>query len=356
MRPKSMILIFIALACGLVASIGISQVMESGKSQDAEKVRTEKIYITTVDVDLGEEINAQMVKVEEWPVDKVPEGAVRTLEETENKRTLTRLFAGEPLLNGKLIDKDKYNDATQQIPAGYRVVAISVTSESSVANLVKPGDSVDVLVFLKGGRGNNMTTRTKTILQAIKVFAVNSNYQREPNAEGEVIHAKNVSLLLEPHQVQKIMLASELGSIKLSLRRGDDAVSDTSEELTIDDLFNDDADTPSYASSGPEQSLQPAGLGGINSFLQGMQASAPVPSDTSSSVGPIWEMQIMSNDGQVQVYTFDDPESLPRELKEGAQDKDTVPVSAPGSGTEADAVSTDLPDWAEPPTAGVNSL
>ena len=90
MRPKSMILIVVALGCGLIASIGISQVLES-RSAEPVVVPTEKIYVAIKDVPLGSVLNAQMVRMEEWPQDKVPEGAVKSLERIEGRRPLTRL-------------------------------------------------------------------------------------------------------------------------------------------------------------------------------------------------------------------------------------------------------------------------
>ena len=73
MRPKSMILILIALGCGLVASVGISKVMEDGKS-NRTSTETVQIYVAMADIPLGETLTPQMLKLEEWPKDKIPEG------------------------------------------------------------------------------------------------------------------------------------------------------------------------------------------------------------------------------------------------------------------------------------------
>ena len=54
MRPKSMILIVIALGCGLIASIGISQVMENRAVEVPVAAPMEKIYVAMTDIPLGE--------------------------------------------------------------------------------------------------------------------------------------------------------------------------------------------------------------------------------------------------------------------------------------------------------------
>ena len=73
MRMKSLILIFIALGCGLVASIGISQVMNRGGGGGSMEM--EQILVALTDIDIGTKLDAQNVKLEDWPKAKIPEGA-----------------------------------------------------------------------------------------------------------------------------------------------------------------------------------------------------------------------------------------------------------------------------------------
>src|SRR5690606_17677339 len=114
--------------------------------------------------------------------DKVPDGAVRTLEQLEGRRPLTRLYPGEPILAAKLIDANKFYGASDKIPKGFRVASVKVTMDSSASGLINPGDSVDVLVFLRRGRGVSITS-TRTILKNVTVFAVNDRFQRDPEDE-----------------------------------------------------------------------------------------------------------------------------------------------------------------------------
>ena len=58
MRMKSLILIFIALGCGLVASIGISQVMNRDPGPTLEM---EQVLVALTDVDIGTKLDAQSV-------------------------------------------------------------------------------------------------------------------------------------------------------------------------------------------------------------------------------------------------------------------------------------------------------
>ncbi len=50
MRPKSLILLALALGCGLIASIGISQVMKARKGQSGPPGETQAILVALIDV------------------------------------------------------------------------------------------------------------------------------------------------------------------------------------------------------------------------------------------------------------------------------------------------------------------
>ncbi len=330
MRPKSMILIVVALGCGLIASIGISQVLES-RSAEPVVVPTEKIYVAIKDVPLGNVLNAQMVRMEEWPKDKVPEGAVKSLDRIEGRRPLTRLYPGEPILAAKLIDANKFYGPSDKIPKGMRVVSVKVNSASSASGLLNPGDRVDVLVYLKKGKGIRYTT-TRTILKNITVFAVNTVTNREIDENGSVIHAKTVSLLVHPPQVEKIMLANELGKIKLSMRRSDDDLEDNAKGATIADL---DVGSSGDGESKPRTASNDDS-GGITDFLRGMTTMDDSTADTTSK----WVMHIHSPK-DIKVYNWDDPASLPREL------------------VDSEAVSPDafpeMPDWVDDTADSNNS-
>lgn len=223
MRSKSIVLLALALGCGLVASIGISQVMERRNQASGTPGETEAIFVALTDINPNEPITAQNVKIEEWPKSKVQSGAITRIEEYENKRARQKIFAGEPILTAKLIDVNDVNSASRVIPKGYRVVALRVDAVSGGGSLILPGDRVDVLVYLAKNPSHGVSeTQTKTVLQDIKVFAVDTVFQRNPDQDEPAVAAKTISLLVTPDQAEKVTLATEMGSIRLILRNDSD--------------------------------------------------------------------------------------------------------------------------------------
>jgi pilus assembly protein CpaB len=228
MRTKTIILIVIALGCGLVASIGISEVL---KQKPVSNLEMEAIIVAAVDLDIGTKLDAQNVKLEDWPKGKIPADALRTIDEVADQYCNTRLFAGEPILTKKLMDTSDPS-ATVKIPDGYVVLPVKIELDT-VIGLIQPGDLVDVMVFLRQGP-DIPRTDTYTILRMVRVFAVNSQTDRTVDEKGREVGAKTVSLLVKPRQSEKLTLAMELGKIRLALRRPTDEIADESE---IDSLL-----------------------------------------------------------------------------------------------------------------------
>ena len=225
MQSKSLLLLVVALACGVVASIGITRVMANRSSTTVvQDVETQPVFVVKEDIPLGNVLTSDKLKLEQWPKGKVPEGVLGTLEEIEGRRPRTKLFAGEPVLDVKLLSKgESAGGAAPQIPVGYRSVPVKVDEVSGGAAMILPGDRVDVLVYAKANCKEGIrTTMTKTILQDIRVFAVDSVWTLEADESGQSIRAKTISLLLTPEQTERVMLAHELGKIRLALRSPND--------------------------------------------------------------------------------------------------------------------------------------
>src|ERR1043165_1593400 len=165
MRMKSLILIFIALGCGLVASIGISQVMNR---EGGGGVELEQILVALVDIDIGTKLDAQNVKLEDWPKAKIPDGAIRRLEEVKDKFSNARFSKGEPLHISKVADT--LSNIAIKVPQGYRAMPVKV-DEDTVLRAISPGDRVDVMVFLRKNLPDIPDTGAFTILRNVRVFA-----------------------------------------------------------------------------------------------------------------------------------------------------------------------------------------
>jgi len=225
MRPKSLALLLLALGCGLVASIGITKVMTKG-SGDADGAGGEAtgIFVAATDIAMGDLLTPNVVKLEPWK-NAIPTGALSRTEDIENRRARTKLYAGEPILENRLFGKGaSQQGATAMIPKGYRVVPVKVDLVSGGSSLILPGDRVDVMIHLVCDPSRGIyETVTRTILQDIKVFAVNDVMDFEKDKDGgKSIAAKTICLLVTPEQAAKVMLAAQMGVVNLVMRSSEE--------------------------------------------------------------------------------------------------------------------------------------
>ncbi|MEM7315803.1 MAG: Flp pilus assembly protein CpaB [Planctomycetota bacterium] len=310
MRPKSMILILIALGCGLIASIGISQVVEKNADSGAEAVQTSPIYVAAVDVQIKEELTAQRVKLEEWPVDRIPPGAVTTPEQMEDMVPRYRFFAGEPILLAKLARADEMNSASDKIKPGHRVMSIRVSMDTAVSHLIQPGDHVDILAFI---RARGQAPKASTILSGIEVFALNDQTEMLEDG-GSSIQAKTVSVQVTPQEASTLMFYAEQGRLRLTLRSRDDT--------------------------------------GVATGDVAMQTVEPTP--PKKEVEEVvdgdekWRMQVLDGSGAVRTFAWNDNETLPHEVTEGngydktSEAEEKTSENVPPFGTEGEGLEDEF--------------
>jgi pilus assembly protein CpaB len=227
MKGKSVALLVLALGCGLVASLGITQVLAK-RGDSAPPADTVPVFVAKTDITMGSLFTAESVKIEQWPKERVPAGAVVRQEDLDGRRARQKLYADEVIIDHKLLARGQV-PTDSLVPKGLRVVPVSVTIETINGGLVLPGSRVDIQVFMRTdpslGLGEPLC---KTILQDIKVFAVNdvtSTESQDPKEKDmhSITSGKTVSLLVTPSQAQIVTLASQLGSIRLILRSSEDS-------------------------------------------------------------------------------------------------------------------------------------
>jgi pilus assembly protein CpaB len=285
MRPKSLALLLLALGCGLVASIGITRVMTKPGEGENTAAAT-GILVAATDIAMNDRLTPEMVKMVQWPKDTTPPGAISKLEDIENRRARTKIFAGESILDKRLTGKGAgLQSASDSIPVGYRVVPVKVDLVSGGSDLIMPGNRVDVMLHLvrDPNRGINETV-TRTILQDIKVFAVNDVLDMEKEKDGsKSIAAKTISLLVTPQQAATMMLATQTGVVNLVMRSAEEDKKDGRVEARISQLVGGAGSSPqpNVEARDPPVVKQPPVLAVATPPVQ-----APIPRIT-------WTMQVL---------------------------------------------------------------
>lgn len=235
MKTKSLVLLVMALGCGFVAMLGVQQIMSGEKAKPKDVV---PVLVARQEIDPGAPIDPATVSFEERPRELVPAGAVTEIAQYEGRGLKGKAYPGEVILQAKLGEKGKFGVALS-IPPGMRVVTVPVNMTAVHSGMIRPGDRVDVLVtYTTRKPGQAETSRTKTVLEYIEVFAVDRIREADADDAGKGAKAENLSVLVTPEQASVLMLASNKGKLQMALRNGADK--DEANISAIDDKIFED--------------------------------------------------------------------------------------------------------------------
>jgi pilus assembly protein CpaB len=355
MRPKALALLGIALGCGLVAAVGINQVLAGRRDAGSgSAVETVDIFVAGAQIGIGDLLKPENVKLQSWPKDQVPVGALLTLEDVKGRRTRQTFYPGEPILEAKLLAPGESGmGATDLIPDGMRVVPVHIDSKGNNAGLMKPGDRVDVVLFVPQNPQKGIAQSiTKTLLQNVKVFAVDETYQLEEGS-GKKSMAKTVSILVTLKQAQEVMLAQELGQLRLMMRSVKDGIVEEAPTVTANDLLglpSQDGSTETNQ-SGPASpnpaatAIASAGSDLVRLLQQQMTArnDGPAGDPTPPARKPQWKM-VLIHGAEAEELEFYRGERLPRPANKppagfaGAPPGSPVFFPPPGSESGSEAI------------------
>jgi len=230
MKSKSVVLMTLSLGFGLIAALGITQVMGKNKQPLEPKLKMGQVVVAIEHLAHKDLLDEENVRVENWPANIIPEDAVRSIEEITDMAIMTRLSKGLPILKSDVKHKSKAKGI--DIPPGAKVVAIKVSADDTIAGLLRPGDLVDVIGLLKKKDGRTTETVSRTFLKGIQVFSVNSSMRAastnrsEGGSKGNAI----VGVLVNEKQSEDIVFVQRTGSLKLVLR-GDEPTEDELAEI-----------------------------------------------------------------------------------------------------------------------------
>jgi pilus assembly protein CpaB len=231
MKSKTMILMVVAVGCGLVASFLTSRLLaERGKTPEGPVMR--KFLVAKKNLPVGTVLKEpeKYFEEKEFPEDSAPKKGFESFDAVQNRKLSKPISADAPLSRDDLMDGAK-GDFEQSIPVGHEAIAIKVNPESIVGGFVRPYSKVDVIWTWNRGADS----LSKTILQNLLVLAAD---QEPGRGDGDTAKlATTVTLAVKPDEAQKITLAASQGQLVLKLRRqGDEEINNT-RQITVTDLI-----------------------------------------------------------------------------------------------------------------------
>jgi Flp pilus assembly protein CpaB len=215
MKNKSMVLLAVAIGCGLVAAF-LTAKLGAGNKQEMVPV-----LVAAKNLDQGTKLD----KIEEQFVRKpftresLPPEYVDDPSMLKDKVLQRTIKAGSHCTPADLTPRNTVELPTDaKTGVKYKAMAIKVAPETGVSGLVLPGSRVDVVCVSNLPNGK---TVTNMILQNVLVVSVDAKTER-PDDQGFIKNAQTVTLAVKQREGMILANATEHGKVTLMLRDPDD--------------------------------------------------------------------------------------------------------------------------------------
>lgn len=212
MKQKNLILVAVAVGCGLVAAVLTSQ-MSAGT---APVVETVEVPVAAKELTMGTWLKKADIKTyvvyKKFPKDNLPAAFSSTEDELADKRLSRMVRAGEPFNPADLT-----TNVSLQPPAGMNMVTIPMQVTDAAAGFCVPGSRVDLLASVQM---NSMGGRAVIFPMLVDILVLAVDTQASgPAAGGAIGTLGSVSFAVTNAQAAIVHAAKTRGSqMRLVLR------------------------------------------------------------------------------------------------------------------------------------------
>lgn len=213
--------LLIALLVALLLSGGITYFLNrkiSRRIASKATPTTQKYVAASRSLQAGEVLQSESLTFVEWPAQLPLEGPFTRTDDLVGRVLVYPVATRQPIVVGYLAPPGSGTGLSVKIPEGMRAASVRCDEVVGVAGFLLPGSHVDVLVTFRGEAPSS--SATQIVLQDVDVLTVDQKTDQEPGGKPE--KAGVVTLLLKPDDAEKLVLASNQGSIHFVLRNGAD--------------------------------------------------------------------------------------------------------------------------------------
>jgi pilus assembly protein CpaB len=218
-NKRAVIVMALAILFGLAAVVMASRWLLTQPGANASR-----IVVAAADINLGQRLTPEMLKLVEWPAHSVPKGAFDDPQKASGRVLKTSIVSGDPVSEAKLAPAGTLGGLSALITEGKRAITVRVNDVIGVAGFALPGNYVDIIVSTEtepqqGAQAQAAAPReqniSKIVLERILVLAVAQEVNRD-ETRPKVVNA--VTLEVTPEQAEMLDLARSVGTLSLVLR------------------------------------------------------------------------------------------------------------------------------------------
>lgn len=253
------LLVALAVVLGLAAAYLVSsylkgreQILQVEAKKRASGGPTVEVVAAGMDVNRGVTLGTQNLTKREILADLVTEEMVLVsdFERVDGVKTTRPIQAGWPLRLADITEKTV--GIAEGLVEGLRAITIEVDEINSMAQMVKPGNMVDLMLIVPDANDANGGHRVVLVLQSVKVLATGQSVvsmnsgkaSQQPNRQdaqgpgGGPERYSNFTFEVTPKNAARIALAQQIGKIRAVLRGNEDNTTVTLENINTRSMLN----------------------------------------------------------------------------------------------------------------------
>lgn len=231
MEPVNKKVILIAVIMALVTTFMMYFYINNMTSKPKDVVEKVSVFVAAKTLPVKHKIAQGDIREELVDREYLNARAIRSRNDIVGKLAKDTIIEGEQILKERLVSDDK-TDLVYNVPEGKRAVSINVNEQIQVANMIRPGDYIDIIASfdkeeLEDGSNRIIYPRiSKTVLQNILILALG---REQTVVEGKTPEMPaTVTLAVTPGDAEKLVYITEYASVRMALRPvGDEKGVDT---------------------------------------------------------------------------------------------------------------------------------
>lgn len=220
MRASSLIQISLALVLALVAGVLVFRFMQVNRAAAPQVAAPEQVelVVAAADVPRGAKLKTEQLKLAPFLKASAPSGGFGKDAMPVGRVLSAPVAAGEPITEARLLqDGEAHGGVSTLIAPGMRAVAVKGNKVLGLSGFIRPGNHVDVLVTIDDETREKSKSRTKLVLDNVRVLATGNELKQE----GDDTSTSSVdvyTLEITPQQAEPLALAASRGELHFALR------------------------------------------------------------------------------------------------------------------------------------------
>ncbi len=248
-------LIISVILTGFAILLGYTYISQKEAKLYQDLGTFDEVMVATKNIGQYQSIDSGSIELRRIPRKYVQPNYLANVKDLKDTVTAVPIAENETITTNKLLFLGQKTGLSPIVSKGKRAIAIRATTVNSVANLIKPGDRIDILASSVVAEGNQNTAKVTTVLQDVFVLSVGTDvYTQVPTFVSDANYPKgfkcvqpdkgsetgqqfnNITIEVTPKEAQKIVALSG-AELYYTLRNANDRGNEIITPTTDREIF-----------------------------------------------------------------------------------------------------------------------